>query len=169
MGDKQLRARTDGSQCLVNKGLDGPGFLSQGDLAEQVMGNTLPLMIRQLVGDDGQALVDLHGVAIDDLAIVTAGEIHSKLSSVGQPWAEKGVEKDRLTWDLPVPVEPMMVTRGHDGGTMTPGCQARGNERSMGVSDRTGWCTTLGKAAMLFWCEIRRGHHESLGTQPRLA
>ena len=101
------------------------------------MRNTLLFLIRQLVGDDGQALVDLHGVAIDVIVIVTAGEIYSKLSGVGQPWAEKGVGKGRLTWDLPVPVEPMMATRGQDGGGIAPGCQARSNERSIGVSERT--------------------------------
>jgi len=40
-----------------------------------MMRHTLLLKERNLVGDDGQAMIHLHGVAIDDLTIETCREI----------------------------------------------------------------------------------------------
>ena len=37
--------------------------------AEQMMGHAPALVVRDLVGDDGQAAVQLHGIGIDDFAV----------------------------------------------------------------------------------------------------
>jgi hypothetical protein len=37
------------------------------------MGNTFSLFYSDLVGDDGQARVQLHGIAIDDFTVVFEG------------------------------------------------------------------------------------------------
>ncbi len=59
-------------------------------------------------------MVHLHCVAVDNLAIESRREFHSELLTVINAIAHdnKGMQ---LTWDLPVPVAPIMVMRGFRG------------------------------------------------------
>lgn len=48
--------------------------------AEQVVGHALALVVRDLVGDDGQAAVQLHGIRIDNFAVEGKRQFHGELS-----------------------------------------------------------------------------------------
>ena len=56
---------------LPPEGTDRPWLFLQPYLVEYVMGNVLFLGLGNLICDDWEAFVHLHGVAIDDLAVET--------------------------------------------------------------------------------------------------
>ena len=47
--------------------------------AEQVVGHALALVIRNLVGDDGQAAIQLHGIRIDNFAVEGKRQFYGEL------------------------------------------------------------------------------------------
>lgn len=80
-----------------------------------MMRNPFHFIRRDLICDDGQSLVQLHGIPIDDLAIKSTSYLHSQLPEVIRT-AQRAARKFPLTSDFPVPVAPTMATRGLDGG-----------------------------------------------------
>jgi hypothetical protein len=54
-----------------------------------MMRNTLGLILRDLVGDDRQATIQLHRIAVDDLAIILSREFYRQLPVVvSKPWCD---------------------------------------------------------------------------------
>ncbi|KAG7134354.1 hypothetical protein HYQ45_007672 [Verticillium longisporum] len=62
---------------------DDPGRLVEGDVVEEVVGDAAALDSRHLVGDDGEALVQLHGVGVDDLAAEARREFDGEVGLAG--------------------------------------------------------------------------------------
>jgi hypothetical protein len=60
------------TESLVYEPSHRPRFISQPDTAKEVMWYTLHLLIRDLVRDDWETFIKLHGVPVDDFAIVLA-------------------------------------------------------------------------------------------------
>jgi len=47
-----------------------------------MMRNAFRLILRDLVGDNGQPTIQLHGVAVDDLAIILSRDFYCQLPAV---------------------------------------------------------------------------------------
>ena len=103
--DIQSRAAHDEGQLspaddLLNAALgvlhehrDGVGFVGREEI-HQVMRDTALLCLVGLCGRDGHALIDLHGVGGDDLAVKMLGERHRNLCFPGSGRSHKGNDPD---------------------------------------------------------------------------
>jgi hypothetical protein len=74
--------------------------------------HTFPLLDRNLVGDYGQAAVELHRIAVDDFAMEALGQVHCELSIFVSSRIFLFEKRKLQTLDFPVPVAPTTVMRG---------------------------------------------------------
>ncbi|KAG9457405.1 hypothetical protein H6P81_001913 [Aristolochia fimbriata] len=74
--------RVDGAGCLPTEVGSGEVRLGVDD-AEEVVADEAALLLRHLVGDDVEALVDLHFVGVDDLGGEKGGQVDGELRFPG--------------------------------------------------------------------------------------
>jgi hypothetical protein len=78
------------------------------------MTHALHLLVRNFVGNNRQSLIQLHGIPVDDFAIVFACYLDRQLPGVMSDGFERAIDNAH-TSDLPVPVAPTITTRGLAG------------------------------------------------------
>ena len=66
-------------ECRRDKSADSPGWLAQGDTAKEVVWDSFAFIFQNFVRDNGQTIIKLHGITIDDLAIESSGNVYCKL------------------------------------------------------------------------------------------
>lgn len=64
----KTRHLTHHCKRLLHKDTDGPWLFRRFDTSKKMVRYTFALGYRYLVGDDGQTLVHLHGISIDNFA-----------------------------------------------------------------------------------------------------
>jgi hypothetical protein len=66
-------------QRSLDKLPDSPSFLVETDAAQEMVPDAFHLIFGNLVGDDGETLIELHSISIDNLAIELTRYLYSEV------------------------------------------------------------------------------------------